>query len=685
MADYDLRLGPLRFVAPSGPISLSLGDALEAIGGLVLRGERRARALKLPIIVRGADTAADPKAEGYRIRREVVELLENARATGAGLFLSFGPDPELDAWIRVGGGDLEENELGVTFGEWELELTDAYLAGRPSTHRPARRLELGDRRTGQVARDTRARLYSSDHAAVPLPTLPLVIPGDAELLRLTRGRTPTTADGPTRSGRRLFRRLSGVAGDTASYRPSAAVAAAGGHPYADLGAPGSVRVWDVGASTVDVNAQASTSGWTAAGDADPTLYGWRRVYGPSRTLADRPLAIDNGLCRVIFLGLSSSQGVAVESFEVGANTAPGQYRREARIAAASSTAVEVNVVELTTERAVVEFRYQNGRLLRVILQRGWYGPRVEAYNDDAGTARLEICPVLGAPVITQPAAPNAHVDLLDVALVNGIRNPHLGTNLTDWLEVGGALTSFLRVADGGALPRGFAAERIGQPSAGGEASILVGTSAGGTAVAATEEVLARIAARLITADAGVTVRPFVRWYTAGGAFNGDTFGATTDASSLTAKFLTMRATAPAGSAFATVGAQWQGLDVGQVRTLRAWAALTIRNPPPTDPGYFDGATPGAALGNPFTQWTGAADASQSQLVERIRWVKGTDADARTTFLAGNGQYLNGAGVSYSRTGVVVAQLHVPGTTETVAEIASVAIVDARSIQALVRR
>lgn len=476
MADYDLRFGPLAFVAAADQLSETLGETLEAVGSTLTATERRARGLKLNLPVRAARQEINRKTVGFRLRAQTRELIENARWRGSGFFFTFAADPDLDCWLVVGGGELAETNLGVTFGEWQLDLNDVYVVGRPSTHRPARRFEVGDRRTGLVARDTRGRLFSTDHAAIALPTHLLTLPGDVTAVRLARGRTPSEQLGDSLGGRRLWRKVAATGGDVASYLPASSVLSPLGlHPYADLEAAGAVRVWDTTTKSAPIN----VATYTAAGDANPAVYGWTRIYGAARAAPDRDLAIDNGVCRLIWLGPTSGGGLALETFD----GVTSKYVREGRLAGAGDVA-ELTVVEVTSERAVLEFRGSAGRVFRVVLERGWYGPRVEAYNDDGGSARLEI-------------------------------------------------------------------------SQGAASAISAGT-------AANVDVL-----------------------TSGG--------------------------------------------------------------------------------------------------RAVRWAKGTDADARTTFLAGNGTFLNTAGVAYSRTGVVVAQLGSPRGPATDTELAGIGLADARSIPTLVKR
>lgn len=374
---YDLRLGPLWFVCPIEPVQESIGDGLEVVGAAIAPAERRPRPLTLTLPVRAGRQDVDPTATGLRMRREVRALIDNARWRLGGLYLTFGADPDLEGWYLVGGADLDETNAGVTFGDFRLDLTDVYLVGRPGTHKPARRLDLGDRRTGTVRVDTRGFIYTTDAVGYALPARPLILPGDT-LLPLGAGlRTPSSIQGgPVYDGRRLWREVAAVDGEVVSYLPDDAVTG-----YADLDDPGAVRVWNLAGGSVVY--PPTIANYSAQRAADPTLDGWERVYGDVIQPTTR-LAVDNGACRVIWLGPGPGSGLALETRD----PSTGAYRRIAR-ALHGLNVREARVLEVTTERAVVEFR-GGARAMRVVLQRGWYGPRIESYNDDGGAARIEI-------------------------------------------------------------------------------------------------------------------------------------------------------------------------------------------------------------------------------------------------------------------------------------------------------
>lgn len=391
---YDIRLGPLRFVTPADTVGETIGDGLEAVGAALVAAERRPRPLKLKLPVRGDHLAPESVEAGQRLRRQVRQLIDNARWRMSGLYFVWDADPDLDGWLLIGGAELSETDPGVSFGEYEMELSDVYIVGRPGTHRPGRRASIGDRRGGLVSRDSRRLLYSTDFSAQALPTEPLIVPGDVVDL-VASGNRPigTTVAGPLRSSRRLWRACSASDAEIISYLPDEAVLL-GRDRYLELDELGSVRVWDL--SGADPYPP-SPGQYTTERDTSPDLYwGWERLLGDVLS-ADRPLAIDNGAVRLIWLGAAANEGLAVEYWD----DTLGHYRRDGRVLHALGVR-EQRVVEATPERAVIEWRAgQYG--MRAILQRGWWGPRLESFDDGGGTARLEYAPSSGAlaPIVVQ--------------------------------------------------------------------------------------------------------------------------------------------------------------------------------------------------------------------------------------------------------------------------------------------
>lgn len=396
---YDIRLGPLLFTWPRDTVTETLGDTLEAVGAALTPAERRPRPIKLPLRIEGANSETDPRVVGYRYRRQIRQLLENPLWLAQGLYFWWRADPELSGWLRVGGGDFEETDPGVSFGIWDLNLDSAYIVGRPATHRTGRRLDLADRRTGLVPRDTRGTLYSTDFSSVALPASPFIVPGDTFNHLLSNNRPLPALSAPVaRAGRNLPRSLAGGDGDVLSYLATLTPEA---EAYVTLDDLGAVRVWDLTNAVPNPPTQAS---YTTAGDADPTVYGWERVYGSPLQGSQSRVAMDNGLIRLVWLGNTIADGLAYEWYDT--TLAGGTFRREGRLNAFTSSAAgnEVNIVELTPERGVIEWR-AGPIAMRAILQRGWNHVRLESYNASGSAAALYYNSVVGAVVAatTTPA------------------------------------------------------------------------------------------------------------------------------------------------------------------------------------------------------------------------------------------------------------------------------------------
>jgi hypothetical protein len=395
-AGYTVRLGPLSFVTPADTVSETIGDGLDAVGAALTPTDRRPRPIKLKLPVVGARRDADPVASGHRLRRQVRQLIDNPRWRLGGLYLMWEADPDLDGWLLVGGAELSENDPGVAFADFGMDLSDVFIVGRPGTHRPARRAAIGDMRGGLVPRDTRRLLYATDYSAITLPTEPLALPGDVVDV-VASGNRPigTMTAGPLRGARRLWRTASASDGEIVSYLPDDAILHERDR-FLSLDELGSVRVWDL-SGALDYPPDGTL--YTGERDTDPDIYyGWERVLGSTLT-ENVPLAIDNGACRLVWLGPTASQGLAVEFWD----DAEGNYVRHGRLLHATSVR-EQRIIEATPERVVVEWR-AGAKAMRIVLQRGWWGPRVESYDDGGGTARLEYTPNtdLAAPAVASTA------------------------------------------------------------------------------------------------------------------------------------------------------------------------------------------------------------------------------------------------------------------------------------------
>lgn len=162
---YDLRLGRLYLPTVLDGIKETVGDQLEAVGAISLAGERAPKVLPLTLPVYGESTDSDRQEAGLRLRRQLRSLLRNPKARLEGLYFDWSVDPDLNAWLLVGRGEIVDGDGGITMADFKAELSDVALAGAPRTHRPGRRLEARDRRLATTPRDYRGTVFSTDFAA----------------------------------------------------------------------------------------------------------------------------------------------------------------------------------------------------------------------------------------------------------------------------------------------------------------------------------------------------------------------------------------------------------------------------------------------------------------------------------------------------------------------------------------
>ena len=382
---YTLQLGPLKFVTAVGPLTEQLGDALEVVGSSLVAGERKPRSFALKLPVRADVAEANRYAAGLRMRRQVRQLMENTAWRMQGLPFAWSIDPDLDCWLLVGGGDLTDpDNAGVTLGEWQLELTDCYVVGRPGTHRAGRRIDVADRRTGLVPRTSFGTIYSTDFAGTAPATYPATIPGDVADLWSTAGYVASSSGGVAGTSRIIYNGVPGLDGNVVTYEPKSSLPSPGTHAILDP--PGQVILWDIGTpmtnGTVGI-APGTTDDSTRAvyGDRFPDVqYGWERVLGTSLR-ADRSYAMENSVCRVRWTGANADRLLLIEA--VGSTG----YEPVARVRSSGQELAWMVPLEVTGERAVVEYGTRSRRV-RVILQRGWTGPRIEVARADVGGGAL---------------------------------------------------------------------------------------------------------------------------------------------------------------------------------------------------------------------------------------------------------------------------------------------------------
>jgi hypothetical protein len=166
IGDRDAFLGRLGFPTILDDLKESVGDALQTVSAGVVPGERSARPFTLSLPVHGSRDDPDKLVAGLRMGRQVRGLIENPDVRLQGLYLRLDFDSELNGWLLIGAADLEYSDGGPSLGEFKLTFSDCYRIGSRRTHRPARRVDLADRRLSTTPRDTLESIFSTDFAAV---------------------------------------------------------------------------------------------------------------------------------------------------------------------------------------------------------------------------------------------------------------------------------------------------------------------------------------------------------------------------------------------------------------------------------------------------------------------------------------------------------------------------------------
>lgn len=199
MSDTDLRLGRLLLPTVTDDLPETLGDQLEASGGVVVPGERRPRPFKatIPVYSDGPDAGA----LAHQTRRQIRALLDGQPGF---LFFRLEHDPDLDSWLLVGGGELKYADGGRDFADYVLELSDAYRVGTPRTHREGRHVSVRDRRLAESPRDLLGRVFSTDFAATVTPTSVVALPaGATDPVRVATGARPAIIGARAAEGGRV--------------------------------------------------------------------------------------------------------------------------------------------------------------------------------------------------------------------------------------------------------------------------------------------------------------------------------------------------------------------------------------------------------------------------------------------------------------------------------------------------
>lgn len=391
MAIRSLYLGRLGVPTLIGPAVEAVGDTIQSDDSGVALARRRPRMFTLQVPLYGIE--ADAYTAGPRMRRQMRAMIQNEQLRLGGLYFQWTVDPDMDGWLVPGGGQITDQDLGgITLGSWRLELDSALRVATLRTHRPARRVELYDRILNTTPRDYRGMVLCTDFASLRgsvsvgsgsggpywsngQPTFLPVHANDG----LGQYRTPVVLY--ARTG------IDGTGWFAVGMQHAQVVNFE--HTEPDM-RKGDVVIWDRQGVTAPVQ--------TLAGDTNPqdpvNGYGWEEVYGPDQPLTTADcVVVANSLCRVRYVGATNS--FAVDQYQAGVG-----YVEQGRVTIWESAALDAyaqhintglilgnnsaiaTVLEYSFERAVIRISSlgPHCRIDTIItLQRGWLGPRFEAY------------------------------------------------------------------------------------------------------------------------------------------------------------------------------------------------------------------------------------------------------------------------------------------------------------------
>lgn len=255
--NYDVLLGRLRLPTAHERKLTVTGAKLDTLGAAVIPGDPSPRPFNVTLPVYGAEPA-----DGQRLRRQAEALFGNAPLLLEGLFYAAAFDPDAAAWLVIGGGELDEAEGGAVFGEYGLSLEDAYLVGKPHSHRRGYRLDATDRRLSTTPRDYLQTVYSTDFASATALRL-ATIPGTITDLYSQGQRRPVGADGSRVGARGRLAVVRGfTAGDVLTFEQDPAQRF-----------EGDVLILDrrgTGVRNLNPDAEYDPSYWTPGGAGAPT-------------------------------------------------------------------------------------------------------------------------------------------------------------------------------------------------------------------------------------------------------------------------------------------------------------------------------------------------------------------------------------------------------------------------------
>lgn len=304
----------------------------------------------------------------FRLRRQLRGLFNNTPMKLQGLFLAWDADPENSGWYMPDMGQVTDLEgikgIGPATGLYEFQNFVWIKAGSTRTHRRAVGVLLKDVRQGTWPRDHRRAIYSTDFSGLTPLALTYLPPGATDLLSTGSVASPTAFSQPAGNDGGQGLVLQGAI-DLArvSYE----------QPEASRNL-GQVVLYD---------RRGERTGPVGTGAA------WEEAYGPDHALSwveggviDAPV-IENARCRVRYEP-SNTPGFSVDVWTGTAWEQQGKLN-VLRVGSLCNELLSASIVEYAENRAVIQAVMKpsavaGGRTEVIItLQRGWSGPKVEAY------------------------------------------------------------------------------------------------------------------------------------------------------------------------------------------------------------------------------------------------------------------------------------------------------------------
>ena len=363
---YDLTLGALSFITLNNTITETYGNNLTNVGSGTVPAEREPyRYENLTVPVYGHYEEADPYTVGQQLRLEARAMFSNRQLLTDGFFMDFAKDPALSAWIAVGQASLQYLDGGVSLADFQLNLGQVHLLASPSIALDGLFVNTFDLGLNTTPNDILRTDYTGLSGGSFLlggegaPRVYIGV-GAGDIAAKNGGQSLTIGSYTGING-------TGYYADDLSHGDSLSFEIS----------PTDRRAADV---LISDRRGITSPTYTLAGDRNPNLYGWHKIFGPDYpyTAGDVPV-IQNDRCRVLYTSGSS--------FQIQSATSAAPFSNNGTLTVGFDSVTSVSVVEWRPYRGVIRVNgaHAGGRSATfIVLQRGWAGPQIEVYakNND---------------------------------------------------------------------------------------------------------------------------------------------------------------------------------------------------------------------------------------------------------------------------------------------------------------